>query len=335
MSSSPRKLRTTDLSSRASAALAAVVLTAACRSGEREIFVTYFSGQQGVSVRYPSGWRTDQAEQEGIWYRYFLAPPTAPENTAAVSVTLLAGPMSAPVEEYAQSYLAGTEVACSKDELRQGANGRSWTFASPDGKTRQRLLLVALGERFWGLYAQGDAAAFESHRAALDEMWASFTLERPGLYPEQRFEGFGMSLGVPESWPETRQFSGRGTLLVQFTSPALAVQSGQTVHVSLTITVEQVPDGEGLELYYETTLARLGSNLRVLSHAEWNDGYVDVMRSETSVAVSYIKRFYRAAGGRGVSLAFEGRDDVFWRVDRWADLIASTLQVAPTAELDR
>ncbi len=310
----------------------AVILTAACRSGERETFVTYFNGQQNVSVRYPSGWRTDQAEQDGIWYRYVLAPPVAPESTAAVSVTLLAGPMSSPVEEYAESYLAGNEVASSRDEERQGAKGRSWAFASPDGKTRQRLLLVALGERFWGLHAQGEAVAFESHRATVDEIWSSFALERPELYPEHRFESFGVTLGVPESWRETRQFSGRGTLLVLFTSPALAVQQGQTVHASLTMTAESVPDGGGLESFYESTRARLGDNLRVLEHTEWGDGYMDVMRSETSLAVSYIKRFYRVAGDRGVSLAFEGRDDVFWRVDSWADLIASTLQLTPSPE---
>jgi hypothetical protein len=324
------------LSSRASALLAAVILTAACRGGEREILVTYFNGQQAVSLRYPSGWRTDQAEQDGIWYRYFLAPPAAPEGTAAVSVTLLAGPMSSPVEEYAQSYLAGNEVASSRDEERQGARGRSWMFASPDGGTRQRLLLVALGERFWGLYAQGEAAAFESHRATIEEIWSSFTLERPELYPEHRFESFGVTLGVPESWRETRQFSARGeTLLVLFASPALSVQQGQTVHASLTMTVETLPDGEGLEWYYESTRARLGDNLRVLEHTEWGDGYMDVMRTETSLAVSYIKRFYRVAGDRGLSLAFEGRDDVFWRVDSWADLIASTLQITPSAEAHR
>ena len=323
------------MSSRFSILLAAVLITAACRSGEREIFVTYFNGQQNVSLRYPSGWRTDQAEQDGIWYRYFLAPPVAPESTAAVSVTLLAGPMSVSVEEYAQSYLAGNDVASSQDEERQGARGRSWTFASPDGMTRQRLLLVALGERFWGLYAQGEAAAFESQRATVDEIWSSFALERPELYPEHRFESFGVTLGVPESWRETRQFSGRGTLLVLFTSPALAVQQGQTVHASLTMTVEKFPDGGGLESFYESTRARLGDNLRVLKHTEWKDGYRDVMRTETSIAVSYVKRFYRVVGDRGVSLAFEGRDDVFWRMDSWADLIASTLQLTPSTELDR
>jgi hypothetical protein len=321
------------LSRRAAVVLAALVFAAACRSGERETFVTYFSGSQQVSVRYPSEWRTDEAEQEGIWYRYFLAPPAAPENKAAVSVTLLAGPLSVSLEQYAESYLAGNEVTSSQEEERQGARGHSWRFAPPDGKTRHRLLLVGLGGRFWGLYAQGEAAAFEAHAAALDQMWSSFTLERPELYPVQDWEEFGVALGLPASWRETRQFSGRGTLLVQFTSPALSVQDGQTVHASLTVTVEEVPPDAEIEAFYQAMRARLGDNLRVLSHDPWgDDGLVDVMSTETSVAVSYVRRYFRVEGDRGVSLAFEARDDVFWRVAPWADLIASTLQVDPKRE---
>ena len=335
-SPSPRRLQTTALSRKACVLLAALVFAAACRSGERETFVTYFSGSQQVSVRYPSEWRTDEAEQEGIWYRYFLAPPAAPENKAAVSLTLLAGPLSVPLEEYAESYLAGNEVASSQEEERQGARGRSWRFSPPDGKTRHRLLLVTLGERFWGLYAQGEAAAFEGHTEALDQMWSSFTLERPELYPVKRWEKYGVALGLPTSWRETRQFSGRGTLLVQFTSPALAVQDGQTVHASLTLTVEEVPPDAKIEAFYQAMRARLGDNLRVLSHGPWgDDGLVDVMRTETSIAVSYVKRFFRVEGDRGLSLAFEARDDVFWRVDPWADLIASTLQADPKADREQ
>jgi hypothetical protein len=324
------------LSSRAWAVLALLLLVAGCRRGDRESFATYFNGEQRVSVRYPSGWRTDEAEQEGIWYRYFLAPPTAPQNKAAVSVTLLAGPLSTSVDDYAESYLAGNEVASSGDEERQGASGRSWEFSSPDGKTRHRLLLVTQAERFWGLYAQGEATAFASHGAALEEMWTSFTLERPELYPVQRWEDFEVSLGLPPSWRETRQFSGRGTLLVQFASPALSVQQGQTIHASLTLTVEEVPEDGEIDAFYQAVRDRLGENLLVLSHQEWEGGgYVDVMRTETSVAVSYVKRFYRVEGHRGGSLAFEGRDDVFWRIDTWADLIASTLQMAPATGSDR
>jgi hypothetical protein len=330
-SPSPRRHRTTALSRGATVVLGAALLAVGCRGGERATFVTYFSGSQQVSVRYPSEWRTDEAQQEGIWYRYFLAPPAAPGNKAAVSVTLLAGPLSVPLEEYAQSYLAGNEVASSQEEERQGARGRSWRFAPPDGKTRHRLLLVTLGERFWGLYAQGEAASFESHRGALDQMWSSFTLERPELYPVKSWEDFAVALGVPDSWRETRQFSGRGTLLVQFTSPALSAQTGQTVHASLTMTVEEVPRDADVEAFYQAMRSRLGDNLRVLSHETWGqDGLVDVMRTETSVAVSYVRRFFRVEGDRGVSLAFEARDDVFWRVDPWAELIASTLQLEPT-----
>ena len=313
----------------------ALLLAAGCRRGERRSFVTYFNGEQRVSVRYPSEWRTDQAEQEGIWYRYFLAPPAAPQNKAPVSVTLLAGPLSSSIDEYARSYLAGNKVVSVSDDSRQGAKGRTWTYASPDGATRHRLLLVASNGRFWGLYAQGEAAAFDEHTSSLDEMWKSFTLERPELYPVRRWDRFGVSLGVPPSWRETRKFSGSGTLLVQFTSPALAVQRGQTVHASLTMTVEQIPEQSGIDEFYKAARTRLGDNLRLLAHEDWNGGFADLMRTETSVAVSYVKRFYRTQGRRGTALAFEGRDDIFWRIETWPDLIASTLKMDPQAPADR
>jgi len=51
-----------------------------------------------------------------------------------------------------------------------------------------------------------------------------------------------------------------------------------------------------------------------------------VMRTETPVAVSFVKRFYFAEAGRGCSLTFEAREDVFPRASRWADFIASTLR---------
>jgi hypothetical protein len=49
--------------------------------------------------------------------------------------------------------------------------------------------------------------------------------------------------------------------------------------------------------------------------------------------MSYIKRYYFADGGRGCSLSFEAREDVFPRAARWADYIASTLRLGagPTA----
>jgi hypothetical protein len=235
--------------------------------------------------------------------------------------------MAVPVEQYARTYLEGNTVGSEQAEERQGVAGRSWVFASPDGTKRYRLLLLAPGGRVVGLYSQADAAAADQHAAVLDEMWRSLTLERPDRYPVKKWKEQGASLGIPDSWRETRHFSGGGTLLAQYVSPALAAdKGGQTVHASLSVTFEAVPEDGGLEQYYEATRRRLGENFQVTSHAAFRGGYVDVMRTETPVAISFVKRFYFAQAGRGCSLTFEARDDVFPRATRWADYIASTLR---------
>ncbi len=222
-------------------------------------------------------------------------------------------------------------MASTRDEERQGVRGKSWVFASADGKTRYRLLLLAADGRVVGLYAQGDAVAVEKSQATLDEMWSSLTIERPQDYPVRSWRDFETTLGVPASWTQTREFSGGGTRLIQYASPPLAVEHGnQTVHASLSVTLEAVKDGGGLREYYDATRVKLGENFQVSSHQGFGGGYVDVMRTETPVAVTYIKRFYFANAGHGCSLSFEAREDVFSRVSRWADYIASTVQLAPS-----
>jgi hypothetical protein len=296
-------------------------------TGSREVFVTYFNGDHGVSLRHPAAWRTDQAEQEGVWYRYFLAPPSGAASRSPVSVTLLAGPATGSLDAYAERYLAGNAAATAREEERQGVPGKSWVFASADGATRHRLLLFRAGEKVVGLYAQGDASAFEKQAEALEEICASLTFERPERYPRREWAAQKASLGIPDSWRETRTFSGGGTLLAQYVSPALATDKGRgTVHASLSVTLEGVAEGGGLEPYYLATRKRLGENFQVVSHASFKGGYVDVMRTETPVATSYVKRFYFAEGPRGCSLSFEAREDVFPRASRWADYIASTLR---------
>jgi hypothetical protein len=161
----------------------------------------------------------------------------------------------------------------------------------------------------------------------LDEMETSLTLERPALYPEHRNDKLGFSIRVPSSWPVNRSFSGGGTYLMQFTSPALGVERRQIIHGSLTLTVEPAPGDGSLEAFYGAIRDRLGEPFRVLSHASWKDGYVDLERTETPVTVSRLKRFYRVHEGRGYTLAFEARDDVFHRASRWCDIIATTLKI--------
>jgi hypothetical protein len=232
------------------------------------------------------------------------------------------------LEEVAQTYLAGNTVASTRDEPRGEARGKFYLFASPDGSTRHSLLLLEEKDRVYGLYTQGEAPLFERHFPILEEMAKSLSLERVAAYPEQRNEAFAFSVRLPPSWRETRHFGGGGTLLLQYTSPALAAdKDGQTAHASLTLTVEPISGDPTLETFYTGTRQKLGSNFQVMSHEAWRGGYADVMRTETPIAASRVKRFYRADKGRGYSLTFEARDDVYPRVWRWYDMIASSLKV--------
>jgi hypothetical protein len=283
-------------------------------------------------VRHPASWRLQRAEQEGVSYRHFLAPPVGATAKPSVSATLLAARHHGSVDEYAHAYLAGNTLASSRAEERRGLKGKSYLFTSPDGVTRYALMLFQDQDQVYGLYAQGETPLFQRDYSVLEEMARSLTFERPATYPVRKIEGFDFTLRVPPSWRESRRFSGNDTLLLQFTSPPLAAdEDGQTVHAALTLTAEPLPEGGTLDSFYEATRQKLGESYLILSHEPWPPGYADVMRTETPVAVSSVKRFYRVAGKRGYSLAFECRGDVFHRASRWYDVIASTFETGAEA----
>src|SRR6185436_4602097 len=132
---------------RGARALAVALVMAAtaapgCSRRREDPFLTYFNPEHALTLHYPSSWKTEQAQQDGVSYRYFLAPPTGPQRKPAVSVTLVAGPLGVALDQYAQSYLAGNTVQSSRGETRPGARGKYQLFASPDGKTRFALLLI-------------------------------------------------------------------------------------------------------------------------------------------------------------------------------------------------
>lgn len=307
--------------------MAIAPLVAACRSGTRDPLVTYFNGDFGLSLRHPASWKAQQAEQDGVFYRYFLGP-AGEGGKSAVSATLLVGRPGATLEEYAQTYLAGGTPGAAQDEERQGAKGKSYAFSSANGATRYDLLLVEDKGRVYGLYSQAEAAFYDRYSAVLKEMRQSLTLERPAFYVEQRNDDLGYALRTPPSWRETRHFTGGGNAVIQFTSPALAAdKSRETVHASLSLSVERVTDEPTLDAYYRQGRLNQGDSFMVVEHRAWRGGYLDVLRTETPLSESLVKRYYRVAGARGYSLTLEARDDVFPRVSRWYDLIVSTFRV--------
>jgi hypothetical protein len=304
-----------------------LVLAAAlpgCRRGSRDPFVTYFNGEQLVSVRYPASWRSEEGAGEGVWYRHFQGPPGTPN---AVTATLLAGATAGTLDQYAQSYIGSNTVASVEDASRQGASGKRWRYASPDGSRRFALLLLQDAGHVWGLHAQAAAAAFDEQKAAIDEMEKSLTLERPKTYTEYRQDRYGFAIRVPPSWTTGQNFGSGGTYLMQFISPALAADKEQTVHASMTVNVEPAPGGGSLDAYYSAVLRRLGEPNKVMTEVSWRGGRVALMRIETQLAVSRAKRYFWTSGGRGYSLNCEAREDVFVRVTRWCDVIASTLEI--------
>jgi hypothetical protein len=299
---------------------------ASCTSRPEHPFVTYFNPEPPLTLRLPSNWTSEQYEHEGAQRRYFLAPPVGSPRKPAVTVALLSE-ADGSADEQAGRYLAGQKVTATRDASRPGLTGKAWRFTSADGATRYSLLLLAGDNRILGLFGQGPADHFAEHEEALDEMEKSLAPARSDAYPVHRNDELHFSIRVPDSWKTTRKLTGGGTQLMQFTSPPLGAEDGQTVHAILSLTSEPAPGDGSLDVFYKAVRKRLGDGFSVTSHEPWKDGYADLERTETPVSLSRVKRFYRVHDGRGYTLAFEARDDVFHRVSRWCDIIAATLAV--------
>lgn len=293
--------------------------------------MTYFHAEPALTLRHPASWTARLAEQEGVRYRYFESQPSGPQRSP-VTATLVATRLEIGLEEHVKRVLGAAQVQESRDERRGNARGRRVRAGSPDGKTRHSLLLLVEDGRVFGLHAQGEAAAFAERLGELDGMETSLAVESAQAYPDRRNAEWAFALRVPESWRSGRTFSGGGTYVTQYMSPPLAVdKDGQTVHASLTLTVEPAPADGTVSAFRERSLKKMGDAYQLVDHQDWRDGMLDVLQFETSLAASRSKRFYRTANGRAYGLAFEAREDVFPRVTRWSDLIASTLRVGAEA----
>lgn len=250
-------------------------------------------------------------------------------------MTLLGQPLGEEqtLESFAAFYVEGRQQESSEAIERSGASGRLWRLTSTDGATRSALLVLQEQRHVFGLHIGGEAARFAELEPVVETMLQSFTLERPGNYPVVSDSDFRYSLRIPPTWRERSHFTRGDKAFAQYVSPPVAIDPGQqTVHASLVLSVESVPDPGTLDAYYEMLKARVGDTAMVLAHDEWPGGYVDVLRTETAMTVSRIRRYYRVADGRGYSLSCESREDVQQRVFRWCDMIASTLRIGAETE---
>jgi hypothetical protein len=303
---------------------------AACQRS-RPPLVTHFQAESACSLRYPPTWSARLAEQGTLRYRYFESPPAGPQRQT-LTATLISVPLASSLENYGEVLLAGARIEEKRDEARGRARGRRLRAVSADGAIRHSLLLLQEGNRAYGLHTQGQTAAFVEKLSDVETIEDSFALERVEDYAETRNADWAFALRVPASWRPGRTLAGGGTYLTQFLSPPLAIDpGGHTVHASLTLTVEPAPGDGTVEAFRSATHKKLGDAFQLVGFQEWRDGTMEILQTETSVSVSRSKRFYRTANGRAYGLAFEAREDVFVRVSRWCDLIASTLRVGTEA----
>ncbi len=327
MSPSPRKHPITASSSGAlGSTIALAVLAGACAEAPREPLLTYFNPRFGLSIRYPAVWKTQESEQEGVWYRYFTAP-LATGNIPALTTTMLATPLDGSLRGYADVYLAEGAITSSAQARRQEADGYRFDYTTEAGQQRHTLLLLENQDWAFGLHVQGRADHFESNIDRVEDLFASFRLERTDLYPKTEDPDFGFSLRVPESWPRQRRMDAGQRLLIQHLSPAVGMDNEQGVHASLTVTVE--PVGGDIEAFYETVRERLGDAAARRDHKEWHGGYADEFWSESALSASRSRRFMRVENGRGYMIACEAREDVQHRVLPWCAIIAETLRIGP------
>lgn len=302
----------------------------ACRQA-RPLLVTHFQPESACSLQYPPSWSPRLAERQGVRYRYFESPPVGPQHQT-LTATLIAVPLATSLQGYGEILLAGARIEDSRDEVRGRAHGRRLRGVSADGAVRHSVLLLQEGHRAYGLHTEGPAPAFAEKAADVDVIEGSFALERAEDYTETRNADWAFVLRVPPSWRAGRTLTGGGTYLTQFLSPPLAVEpGGQTVHASLTLTVEPAPGDGTVEAFRAATRRKLGDAFQLLGFQDWRDGAMELLQTETPLTVSRTKRYYRTADGRAYGLAFEAREDVFTRVSRWCDLIASTLRVGREA----
>lgn len=289
--------------------------------------MTYFHAEPALTLRHPPTWSARLAQHAGVRSRYFESQPAGPQRKP-VTATLVAATLDGSLDAYAQGLLAGAPVQETRDEARGPIRGRRFRAAAADGTVRHSLLLLQDGSQAFGLHAQGEGAAFGERLPELEAIEASLAPERAQAYPDQRNADWAFAVRVPESWRASRTFAGGGSYLTQYLSPPLAIDpGGQTVHALLTLTVEPAPGDGTVGAFRAATRKRLGDGFSLIGFQDWRDGAQEVLQTETQTTISRSKRFYRTANGRAYGLAFEARDDVFPRVSRWGDLIASTLRV--------
>jgi hypothetical protein len=292
--------------------------------------LSFLDEESNVSFNHPPRWNVGFAEQSGIRYRYLTAPKVE-GDTEALSVTMIAPTAAASANLVAQAYLSGaTDVVATPSASGESA----WTFKDSSGVSSRLHLTTAGGGRFFGAWVRGSGAAMKRYQARIDAILASLRVEDAAQWPEERFAG--MIARAPSTWTRGSRLSNSTNATMQFKSLPIYVERGtSTIHGFVTLSKEPVPPPGDLEAFNKMVKARASDTVALLEHHPWLEltgvdrraGYVDYLRSGTTLTSTRIRRFITVKNGVGLTLSCEARADAFDRLDPWCQRMAYTVRL--------
>lgn len=310
--------------------LLAVLALGAISCAAPDPLLSFLDEESNLSFTHPPRWNVGFAEQAGIRYRYLTAPRLEGEKEA-LSVTLISPTVAASAETVAQAYLMGaSDVTASK----AAAGPAVWTFKDSSRVASRLQIGAADGGRFFGAWVRGSDAAMKRYASRIDVLLASLRLEDPTKWPEERFAG--LVARMPETWTRGSRLKSQTNATMQFKSPPLFVEKGtSTIHGFVTVSREPVPPPGDLEAFSKAVRARASDTVALLEHHPWlalegidrAAGYVDYMRSGTTLTSTRIRRWITVKNGMGLTLSCEARADAFDRLDPWCRRVAYTVRL--------
>ncbi len=292
--------------------------------------LSFIDEESNVSFTHPPRWSVGFAEQSGVRYRYLTAPKVE-GDAVALSATLISPVAASSADAVAQAYIAeASEVVASPGP----ANSSTWRFKDSSGVSSRLHLAPAGTGRFFGAWVRGSDAAMKRYASRIDVLLASLRVEDPTQWPEEKFAG--LNARVPPPWDRGSRLSSSTHATMQFKSPPLFVEKGaSTIHGFVTVSREPVPPPGDLEAFSRFVKARASDTVALLEHHPWlalegverAAGYVDYMRSGTTLTSTRIRRWITVKNGMGLTLSCEARADAFDRLDPWCRRLAYTVRL--------
>jgi hypothetical protein len=337
MSSLPKKLRTISwidhfrgLRGFWLVPLIAIGAYLACELRTPPALITVYNPVMKTSVPVPQGWRSNLGDQAGFQMQVFTGPSVDVPERPGIRAQVMVGPMpkGTELDEISHRYTEDRIVAQERGYSLHQYAGKTWFFHSEDEEESARLMLTEIEGKLYGLFVRGEAPTVEAYGPAIDAMWEGFSVEEARFFETYERPEIGLFLKHPRVWERTAFLGNRGeSLFVAFRSPPLLVESGgTTIHATLEINVNTVPDGTTLESFYGERADIQGERYRLLSHEPIRNGEAisDLYFVETQMAEYLERTIYFIRGDKSYIFKFNCQNTVYRQIEGWIDEMVTT-----------